>query len=190
MVLCWNVWSILNEDKLSNVLQILEDKKIQIACICETWFDSEKGKFTTAIKEAGYEIAHGFRENKRGGGAAILYHKNLSCKKGEASSSKFSSFEFSSVTLVTSDKAKLLLVCVYRKQEISCKVFCDEMEDFLDRSFHKGDIVVVVGDFNVWIETNGDADAERLRNLMNSYGLSQHRRTHSQTRAYIGSYIY
>ena len=38
-ILCWNVLSILNENKLSNVLQFIEDNNIQVACICETWFD-------------------------------------------------------------------------------------------------------------------------------------------------------
>ena len=73
--MCWNVWSILNDEKLSNYLQVLEDNNIMIACITETWFDSKEGKFTATIKNAGFEITHAHRENKRGGGVAIIYKK-------------------------------------------------------------------------------------------------------------------
>ena len=81
-MLCWNVRSILNDEKRNNVLQVLEDYQIQIACITETWFDSKNGKFTADIKEAGYELAHDFRDGQRGGGTAILYKNNLNVKPG------------------------------------------------------------------------------------------------------------
>ena len=75
--MCWNVWSILNEPKLTNFLQIIDDNDIGITCMCETWFDSEKGVFTTTIKERGYRIHHAYRSDKRGGGSAIIYKKGL-----------------------------------------------------------------------------------------------------------------
>ena len=31
-MLIWNVWSIANEEKLTNFLQIIEDKDINMAC--------------------------------------------------------------------------------------------------------------------------------------------------------------
>ena len=62
-----------------------------------------------------------FRENKRGGGSAIIYKTGLSVKKGEASSSEFLSFEYSYVTLTLSVDRKLLLCCLYRKQEFAFK---------------------------------------------------------------------
>ena len=69
----WNVRSILKDLKLNNVLQVLEDNDIQVACLCETWFDSQNGTFTATIKAAGYEILHDNRDDKRGGGTEILY---------------------------------------------------------------------------------------------------------------------
>ena len=63
--MCLNVWLILNEEKLSNVLQIFDDNEIQVACICETWFDAKNGKFTTSIKDAGFKIIHAHREDQQ-----------------------------------------------------------------------------------------------------------------------------
>ena len=35
-ILSWNVRSVLNEERLDNVLQFIEDNDIRIACLCET----------------------------------------------------------------------------------------------------------------------------------------------------------
>ena len=82
VVMCWNVWSVLNGKKLLNLLQILEDYNISIACITETWFDSKTGTFSSVIKKNGFELHHAFREGKRGGGSAILYKSHLTIKEG------------------------------------------------------------------------------------------------------------
>ena len=171
-IMCWNVWSMMDDEKRGNILQILDDWNIQIACITETWFDSKDGKFSSNIKEAGYELKHGYRENQRGGGVAILYKSTLNVKPGEASTSQFMSFEYSFVT-VTIDKSKVVLVCIYRKQEVSCGTFCDELENLLETIFYKGDSIVVVGDMNIWANAKGDHDAEKMLTLMNNYGLTQ-----------------
>ena len=62
-IFVWNVWSALNSEKLTNLLLLLEDKNIQVACITETWFDLITEKFTALIKERGFEIVHSVREN-------------------------------------------------------------------------------------------------------------------------------
>ena len=99
LILCWNVWSILNETKLQNFLCILDDMNIELACVCETWFDSKSGKFSKTIKDAGYEIHHAFREKKRGGGAAMIYKRHLDLKEAGASSSQYSSLEYACAIL-------------------------------------------------------------------------------------------
>ena len=117
-IIMWNVRSILKDLKLNNFLQLLEDNDIQVACLCETWFDSQNGTFTATIKAAGYEILHGNRDDNRGGGTAILYRKTMKVKRGEASTSKYKSFEYSHVSLKQVSDCKITLVCIHRKQEI------------------------------------------------------------------------
>ena len=101
-------------------LQII-DKQIGIACITETWFDRKTGPFSKTIRDAGYEINHAYREGKRGGGSAIIYKKDLRVKKGETSSSDYVSFEYSCVTLSLNVGRKLIVVSLYREQEVA---FC------------------------------------------------------------------
>ena len=54
----------------------MTDLDANVACLCETWFTNDKGKFTYTIEESGFEIYHDFRP-KRGGGVAITYKKNF-----------------------------------------------------------------------------------------------------------------
>ena len=189
-IVAWNVWSILNEQKLSNFLQVLEDQNFQIACITETWFDSQNGKFTAAIKNAGFKLIHSYREDKRGGGTAIMYRSQLKVKKGEESSSKYESFEFCYI-IVSYDSANLILVCIYRKQEVQFKTFCKEFELFMDKLSERVEELLVVGDFNVWADAVDDPDTKSLMTLMNAYGLTQivseptHREGHTLDHIYV-----
>ena len=153
------------------MLQVIRDEDIAITCICETWFDSQKGKHTAVIREEGYEVTHANRDGKRGGGVAIIYEKQCKIKKGEGSTEKYSSFEYVYCILQTTE-FKVLLVCVYRLQEVSCTTFCDEFEKFMEAIFHKGDQVIVTGDFNVWVEEQ-NAESMKLLTMMNVFGLSQ-----------------
>ena len=147
----WNVWSILNEEKLENFLQILEDNDIGVACITESWFDTKVGLFSQKIKSRGYELHHAYREDKRGGGVAIMFKKQFAVKIGGASSSEYSSFEYSCIVMKQQSKRRLVLVCVYRKQEIHFDTFYEEFTEFMDKTTNKGEVFLVVGDFNVWI---------------------------------------
>lgn len=162
---------MLGEEKLRNLLQYIEDMNIEIACICETWFDAQTGRHTTIIKQEGFQIVHANREEKRGGGVAIIYKEQSRVKKGEASSEKYPSFEFVYCTIRTA-MSKILLVSIYRRQEVACTVFCTEFETFMESIYHKGDQVIVTGDFNVWIE-EVNTDSTKLMTMMNAFGLTQ-----------------
>ena len=98
-ILHWNVWSLINEEKLILYLQSLNDMNIDVALIDESCFDSGAGLFSKRIKELGYCLFHDFRTEKRGGGVAILYKNHLSVKEGEVSVCHYASFEFASILL-------------------------------------------------------------------------------------------
>ena len=104
----------MNSEKLDSFLQVLEDNRIHIACITETWFDFRNGQFTSTIKNVGYNIVRSSRENKRGGWTAVIYRNNLQIKKGESSASKYESVEFS-YTHLNDKSSRIILICIYRK---------------------------------------------------------------------------
>lgn len=193
-ILHWNVWSLTNASKLILYLQILTDMNIDIALINETWFDSEAGLFSKRIKETGYNLYHDYRTSKRGGGVAILYRNNLSIKEREASVTKYESFEFVSILLRLKSTENILLISVYRKQEIPYSVFQDEWNVFLDNYIDKNVSLLVVGDLNLWVDITEDKESKCFLSLMNAYGLDQvvtgptHRCGHTLDQIYVNQY--
>ena len=194
LMLCWNVWSILNETKRQNFLQIINDMKVSIACVVETWFDAETGPFSRQIKDCGYELHHAYREGIKGGGVAILYKKKMNVKKGDASTSKHSSFEYSYITVTMNSNKKIVIICIYRKQEVAFSIFHDELSKCIEKLVFKGDAVMVVGDFNVWVNVEDDTNGKKLLTMMNGYGLNQqvlyptHRGGHTLDQIYVNEF--
>ena len=171
-VVVWNVRSILGTDKLISFLHFIEDHSIDICCISETWFDSDRGRHTNILKDYGFEIEHSFRKDKRGGGTAIIFNKNLKINKHTMNCPEYKSFEYSFI-FMPYQKQKLALLCVYRLQEISCLIFCAELEVLLQKLFDMCNILLVVGDFNIWAEIKTDSNVKKVNSVMKSYGLSQ-----------------
>ena len=94
-ILCWNVWSIVNSVKLHKFLDYLDDNGIDICCITETWFSTLKGVHTKSIRDAGYHIIHCVRDQIRGRGTTIVYKNDTKSFSGQASATKYFSFEYS-----------------------------------------------------------------------------------------------
>ena len=172
-VLTWNVRSIQSMEKLHKFLNYIEDHKADICCISETWFSSEKGVHTKAIRDAGYKIFHAFREEKRGGGVAIIYRQRLKLFNGEESTTQFSSFEYCYVRLKYR-RQKMIILCLYRLGEVPCSTFCEEINPFIESLLNKPDVLLISGDFNIWAEEKKDKQAKMVFNLMTAFGFSQH----------------
>ena len=77
---------------------------------------------------------------------------------------------------------------------MSCKTFCDELEELIERHFDNNEELLVVGDFNVWAEVENDRDVKRLFSVMSAYGLIQiigeptHRSWHTLDLVYINKH--
>ena len=157
---------------MASTLQYLNDNKIMIACLTETWFDTMNGAFSKSIKNSGYEIFHSYRDDKRGGGTAILYKRALKIKQGKASTNAFLSFEYSYISTIMQNM-KTFIVCIYRNQEVSFSIFRDEFEKFMTYINLQCQSMILLGDFNVWGELLDDPETIVLYNLMSSFGYSQ-----------------
>ena len=64
----------------------------------------------------------------------------------------------------------------------------------MDKVSKAGKMLLVVGDFNVWADVDGDKEAENLLDLMNAYGMMQqiheptHREGHTLDHVYVNPY--
>ena len=182
-IISWNVRSINGSNKLHSFINYIEDHNADICCLTETWFKSRNGIHTKAIDDIGYKIIPSIRENNSsynsGGGTAILYKKDLKVCKSFASSSAFSSFEYSFIKLRYL-KQNMIITCIYRPDVISISTFCNELDELLQCLLEQCHILLVTGDFNVWAERKNDNKTKKVLDVLKSFGLSQliHEPTH------------
>ena len=72
--------------------------------------------------------------------------------------------------------------------------FHNEFSSFIEKLIFKGDAVVVVGDFNLWVDEEENIDAKEFTMLMNGYGLNQqvqeptHRKGHTLDQIYVNEF--
>ena len=169
--LCWNVQSIVS--KIHEVLQVLSDEETDIACIQETWLSQEHSATTGIIKQAGYDITHVYRD-KRGAGVAVLHKHNLKSLVGKCVIKEKCFVSFQYQCLIINCKPKLLVISIYRLQEISMNVFTQELDDLISSHSTLTHSIILVGDFNVHYEIIDKNDTVSLANVTSSFGLAQH----------------
>ena len=163
----WNVQSFVN--KVDEVMSILNDNDIDIACISETWLSSQSNSTTAKIKSYDFDIQHSFRE-KRGAGVAIIWRKHLAKQIHSTLVIKtHSTFNHQVVTF--HGKFKMVILCIYRLQETDFQLFLAELEHLISKQ-NISHPIVLTGDFNIHFEKN-QADTKKLLFLTTSLGLSQ-----------------
>lgn len=145
----WNVRSLGNNFKLHCVMQTICDKNISVACITESWLPDKGHDHTTSIiKSMGYNVSLTCREDRTGGGVAILVKHPIKFTKVRRSL-YFNSLEWNGVR-IAGGITNYLVLCIYRKQEISMVSFLEELSVLLEKHCSATcDELIVVGDFNV-----------------------------------------
>lgn len=94
-----------------------------------------------------------------------------------------SSFEHM-VLLLQCNSVSIRLAVIYRPPPLSTKCsdgqFLSDFSDFLQLLVLMGNKLLIVGDFNIYVDVAGNATARKFLSLFNSYGLTQnvHNPTH------------
>ena len=134
--------------KVAELKTCLDDQKIKIAMLQETWLSEGDSSIYAEIREMGFKILKCERKEKRGGGLAILI-KSVKSKRVSASKvSKQEQFDFVLCTLVL-ENVKINIVNLYRPPHYSKKDFIDKFEDFLTEVLDLEGTVMIFGDFNI-----------------------------------------
>ena len=113
----------------------------------------------------------GSLKNKKGGGVGLL------CKSAlEINHSKplpYATFESISV-LVTSGTKTVRVVVIYRPPGVSTSAFLDDFESLLDSLFLEAAPLLLVGDFNIWMEDRTAGGTSHMLDLLAVHNLTQH----------------
>ena len=141
--------------------------------LSETWLRSQNNNITSLLKEAGYNIFHFVRDNRKGGGVAIVAKSNY--KQIFQKSLENTSFECVIQTLKTSNNSvNLTLVAIYRHGSVSFSVFLDEFYTFLEYIKLNFKHFIICGDFNVHVNKTRDHETIKFIDMLNTFSLSQY----------------
>jgi endonuclease/exonuclease/phosphatase (EEP) superfamily protein YafD len=157
-------------NKIEKFMTMLQDNKIDIAGICETWLTDANSPITAAIRIHGYSIIHHFRGDMRGGGTALIY-KTCYTMAVTNLSSNLKTFEYTAATIKTARSKKVLFIIIYRTGSLT-SLFNQELDALLSVAFAKCDSIIVAGDLNIHfnVASNNGIISQSL-SVLNSYGM-------------------
>ena len=167
---CLNVRSIRN--KTAIVADIINESKLQILGLTETWHECCDDVALKRITLPGYRCIETARKpNERGrayGGIAIIYSDSFSAKSLALESTP-TTFEITA-TKISSVRTNFIFVVI--STPVS-DLFFTELEGIFESLATYNDQVVITGDFNVKVNIPSDPHAVRLLDLVRSFGFVQ-----------------
>ena len=165
-------------------MTMLQENKIDIAGICETWLTDANSPITATIRIHGYSIIHHFRGDMRGGGTALVY-KSCYTMAVTNLASNLKSLEYTAATIKTASSTKVLFIIIYRTGPLT-SLFNLELDTLLSIAFSKCDSIIVAGDLNIHfnVASNNGIISQTL-SVLNSYGMV--RQIHDATHVNGGS---
>jgi hypothetical protein len=128
-------------------MHTIQDNSVDVAGICQTWFNESCNPATAIIKYFGYSIIHNFRKEKKGGRTALIFKSSYNLF---LISFSHTFFEITAATTKT-DQSKFLFVVIYQTGPLSSK-FLQELDILLADLCSRVDAFILSRDFNIHFE--------------------------------------
>ena len=169
---------LTNAQSLKNKEYILRDQIDQInadfVVVTETWLCEEDNIWAecSQFNRDGYKIKTAHRINRAGGGIAVIYKDQLKVDLIDSGNSL--SFQYM-VCVICIDNTVLTLLALYhppysKKNPVTVSMFIDEFTQFLPDYLVKYKNLVVLGDFNLHLETE-EPDVRLFKDIVDAMGL-------------------
>ena len=164
-------------NKSNEINDLILDTKSDIVFITETWFKSsgDEVKISETVPP-GYKYILDCREDRSGGGTAIIYREHFKVLPTEIDKLCFKSFQQCSLKFQMGNH-NFLTSCLYRptrskKNTESLTTFLEEFSEFVD-SMNNEPNIYLLGDFNLHYDKSEDQCVIKLKNLLDEHGLKQ-----------------
>ena len=162
--------------RVQNAAARLIFKEPKFSHITETWLSENDDAHKAEITPTGFKLIDHSRNNRRGGGTALLFRGNLNVQKIAAK--ELRSFKYLEL-IVSSGTFKVRLVILYRppyspSHPVTTSTFFADFADYLETLILSAEPLLITGDFNVHVDDSTNPDATRLLDLLDSMGLCQH----------------
>ncbi|KAM4688995.1 uncharacterized protein O3C94_007112 [Discoglossus pictus] len=166
----WNARSICN--KLTFTHDLFTTNSLNLLALTETWLSSSDTASPAALSHGGFHLSHTPRPgNKQGGGVGVLLSSRCTFHLiPPVPSLQFSSFEAHTIRLFS--PMSLRVAVIYRPPGTSSQ-FLDHFSAWLPHFLSSNIPTLILGDFNIAIDTPTSSAAAKLLALTSSLGLSQ-----------------
>ena len=172
--------SVVNAQSLRNkTLQISEyitDNDIDICFITETWLKEGDEPLITEATPINYNFSHIDRENRSGGGIALVSKTEYNSKVKSTENNY--SFEISE-NVLWSKNISFLCVVIYRppysqSNPVNLSTFLRSFREYLSSIIHLKHKLLIAGDFNIHIENKNDIYTNEFLEILDSFDLVNH----------------
>ena len=165
--------------KLDMLIHHLQLYNVDICFITGTWTQCGNGPDDQYIRAnldtAGYNIIIHSRDNRRGGGIAVIHKPHLHIKKLYFNEN--SSFEAITINLNITTKSYLFSTIYrtlyYSKQQVTMLTFLEEFPEHVSSMLRCSKNIIILGDFNIPWNKPEHPDTTSLREIFNMYTNTQ-----------------
>ena len=169
-----NVRSIKNKSAV--FVHYVNSCKADLFALTETWLGKNDDAHRAEITPTGFKLIDLSRNDRRGGGRALLFKENLNIEKTAAE--ELRSFEYLQL-IVSSGTFKVRVAVLYRPlyspaHPVTTSTFFTDFADYLETLILSSEQLLITSDFNVHVDDSTNPDAPKLLDLLDSLGLCQH----------------
>ncbi|XP_061757363.1 uncharacterized protein LOC133553315, partial [Nerophis ophidion] len=161
-----NIRSLSPKTLLVN--EVIRDNNLNVIGLSETWLKPDDFFAINEASPPNYTNAHIARHLKRGGGVALIYNENFNFSPNL--NNKYKSFEVLSMKSAT--PLPLCLAVIYRPPG-PYSDFISEFSEFVADLVTHADNIIIMGDFNIHMNTPLDPPCVALQTIIDSCGLTQ-----------------
>ena len=161
------------------VYKVIKEENIDLCVVTETWLSNNVEDDTwvkcLVLNNDNLKLANVNKINRKGGGIALVYCNHLKVRHLEDANRM--SFEYA-IWGLEHKGTKVTIMAIYIPpystiNQATAQSFFKEFIDWMETKLNEYNIIVL-GDFNIHINNDQDADANRFKDIMEALGLQQH----------------
>ncbi|KAK6183398.1 hypothetical protein SNE40_010887 [Patella caerulea] len=184
--------SIKNKD--AYVKDLMDNYELDALLLTETWLQGDDVTWClqSQLNQNGTKLDHCDRKDRPGGGIGLVYRDNSKVKLIKHDILR--TFEYAIWKLVSGNIC-FHIIGIYRppyseKHRWTVNHFIDEITEFLTDVLPSIKNPIIMGDFNIHIDDESDAEACIFADIMNALGFIQHVTFSTQRHGHILDHIY
>ena len=161
-----NCISVVN--KTQEIQLELVNNNLDLCILTETWIKEGDTITPTRLCPSGYRSLSISRQDKVGGGIAIVYKSELNISL--ARDEPYKTMESSSFIISTGNR-QINLITIYRPPDTNVLEFCTELANLLQTNINSSGELILLGDFTIAVNQPFDVGPATSLDVFNSFNL-------------------